>query len=96
LLGRTYFLPAPFELCDQKFSQLATLIASPHITIEGGEGQDKDGQHDTNSWLILCSQPNLYTAEHGFRNQHKFYEIILWLGNSYTTLFLIYGDTVSC
>ncbi len=25
LLGRTYFLPAPFELCGRKFGQLATL-----------------------------------------------------------------------
>jgi hypothetical protein len=25
LLGRTYFLAAPFELCGRKFSQLATL-----------------------------------------------------------------------
>jgi hypothetical protein len=26
LLGRTYFLPAPFEFCGRKFSQLATLL----------------------------------------------------------------------
>ncbi len=26
LLSRTYFLPAPFELCCRKFGQLATLI----------------------------------------------------------------------
>jgi hypothetical protein len=26
LLGRTYFLPAPFELCGRKFGQLATLF----------------------------------------------------------------------
>jgi hypothetical protein len=31
LLGRTYFLPAPFELCGRKFGQLATLTAIPSL-----------------------------------------------------------------
>jgi hypothetical protein len=36
LLGRTYFLPAPFKLCGRKFGQLATLTFTTMKTMGGG------------------------------------------------------------
>ncbi len=63
----------------------------------GGGGQDRDIQHDHDtyiqSWLSFCSQPNLHSAEQDLQNLHEFFTITLWLGKTYKALFFILGNT---